>query len=66
MRDTTPEQGDPDMTPREMQELLGDELVDRRLEGYENPSNLVGETWILEQLTAQLVERMGLRRWVSG
>ena len=33
------------------------ELLDELLKGYENPEDLLGETGILKQLTAALVER---------
>ena len=49
------------MTPKNTKNatgLLSDELVDRLLEGYTKPEDLVGEGGILKQLTARLVERV--------
>ena len=38
--------------------LLSDELVDKLLEGYTKPEDLIGEGGILKQLTARLIERV--------
>ena len=49
------------MTPRQKKDPaspLSDELVDKLLEGYTKPQDLVGEGGILKQLTARLVERI--------
>ena len=49
------------MTPRAKKDNTGplsDELVDKLLEGYTKPEDLIGEGGILKQLTGRLVERV--------
>ena len=43
---------------REKTGPLSDDLVDKLLEGYTKPEDLIGEGGILKQLTARLVERV--------
>jgi putative transposase len=45
------------MTKKNDPGRIPDELIDQLLAGYEKPDDLTGETGILKQLTARLVER---------
>ena len=36
---------------------IPDELIDQLLQGYKEPQDLIGETGLLKQLTARLIER---------
>ena len=59
--DALPRQGGTHMTSKDKRtttDLLSDELVDKLLEGYTKPQDLIGEGGILKQLTARLVERV--------
>ena len=37
---------------------ISDELLDQLLQGYEKPSDLLGENGILKQLTKRAIERI--------
>jgi putative transposase len=39
-------------------ELIGDELIDSLLKGYEKPDDLIGENGLLKELTKRLLERV--------
>ena len=36
---------------------LNDDLLDKLIEGYEKPEDLIGENGLLKQLTKRLIER---------
>ena len=46
------------MRPKKQNDALTDDLLDKLLEGYTKPEDLVGKDGILKQLTGRLVERV--------